>query len=109
MNSFRAIWAVLILVCQTGPAAAYFQDGNALYESCQNPAEQGYCLGYIVGIADAFGVGEHRFCFPDHVKQGQLRDVVMLYLTNHPESRHRPAASLVIYSFNLTSTFRCEQ
>jgi hypothetical protein len=43
MKSFRAIWAVLILVCQALPAAAYyFQDGNALREGINRhePAAQ---------------------------------------------------------------------
>jgi hypothetical protein len=106
MKWSRAIWTILILTFQVAAAGAFYQNGNAVYESCQNtaaPFSRVYCLGYIVGIADA--LNGFRFCIPYHVTQEQIRDVVNLYLTIHPELRHNTAASLVASS--LTSVFPC--
>jgi Ssp1 endopeptidase immunity protein Rap1a len=87
-----------------GTAAADFIYGKTLYGYCQiadDPEEKqkgwgyqnwGLCFGYIQGIFDALHAG-NLFCTPDLVTPGQLKDVVQLYLNDHPEARSRSARS----------------
>jgi hypothetical protein len=90
-----------------GAATAAFTDGNKLFQDCQggdDPRERqqgdpggltewGMCLGYILGVQDA--LEGSSFCVPNGVTQGQLKDVVKLWLHDHPETRHLSASSLV--------------
>jgi hypothetical protein len=49
-------------------------------------------FGYVLGAADA-SVG--LACLPANVTQGQITDIVLKYLGDHPDRRHYRAASLV--------------
>ncbi len=72
--------------------------GNEFLEMCRgNNFEQGYCLGYIVGLGDGISglqileVDRSRWspiCRPKGVTAAQLRDVVVKYIDDHPEERH---------------------
>ena len=97
--------AILVLgAFGSGAMAAVFENGNELYRHCQNEqaesAEQkdtsaGWCLGYILGAYDAVGKN-YAICIPSGVTTGQLKNVVMDWLLNHPEKRDLPAAGLVL-------------
>lgn len=78
------------------PANAGFTDGNELHSHCGDKSGylQGYCDGYIGGVADS--IEQEQLCLPDTVKFGQLRDVVLIFLRDHPQDRHFSASSLVI-------------
>lgn len=55
----------------------------------------------------AGGIWETQgICMEAAVTQGQIVDVVSMYLSNHPEKRHRPALSL--FSEALEEAFPCE-
>ena len=77
--------------------------GNKLLEECEaaEPMRQAFCLAYIIGATDVGGMDgqvfpeRRRTCAPDGVSNGQLRDVVVKYLKEHPETRHYAAALLV--------------
>jgi hypothetical protein len=115
----RAILAVLLV----GPAATppvhatdVFETGNDLLEKCQRQShdfENGVCLGFIVGVADAIAavrprggmVGGWRACPASDVTSGQVRDVVVGFLTGHPELTHRGAATLAAHA--LAEAFPC--
>jgi hypothetical protein len=73
-------------------SAASADHGNELLIACrdQSDLKWGYCMGYIVGVAAASAY----VCPPAEVTKGQMRDVVIRYLQNYPESRHQPAATL---------------
>lgn len=100
-----AVFAATIL--SPAPANADFKSGNDLYQDCTTREDaaayyqkRAYCMGYIVGVADAnstFGAIIRRplFCLSAGVTTGQLVDVVTRYLETHPQSRHYAAASLV--------------
>ena len=103
----RAILVAVGLSCILVQAAdAYYQTGNTLFEECQNLVSDrpdksfflsGTCGGYIVGVQDALE-GSGRFCVPQGpggVNNKQMVDLVMIYLRDHPEIRHLPAAGLV--------------
>jgi Rap1a immunity proteins len=103
----KVIRAVLVaaslssLVIAATTASAGFDDGNALFERCKTytsdratePFNDGVCAGYIVGATDALDRGS-LLCLPD-VTKGQIIDVVILWLRDHPEKRHLGASSLI--------------
>jgi len=92
---------------------SFFATGNDVFSFCSDSpaAAQFYCLGYMVGVADAFasvrvlGVSK-PFCIPNNVTREQVRDVVMQYLTAHPESRHYDGAGEALWA--LEAAFPCQ-
>ena len=84
----------LLLVCTT--AQAQYQSGNELYSDLigRTDAEQMFALGYVVGVVDAYI--QKEVCVPQNVTQGQLAEVVTLFLASRPQIRHQPADVLVV-------------
>jgi hypothetical protein len=72
---------------------------DKLYNACQssNDEDQGVCLGYVMGIADALSSPNGLFglsaCTNKGVKVGELRDIVMKFLENHEAKRRFAAAT----------------
>ncbi len=96
-------------VAQTEPI---FQSGNKLYQLCQskNAFPDGFCLGYVVGIADALtgpkkGYRGRTFCVPVGSIQHQIEDAVKTWLGNNPDKRHINAPDLVAWA--LSEAFPC--
>lgn len=83
---------------------ANFYDGNVLYQKCSDDTAfaQGVCLGYVGGIADSMGSDDAQAnrsqCIDKEATMGQLRDVAIAYLRDHPAERHLSAASLVRFA-----------
>ena len=105
----RAALVFLVFSLWAAEALSAFYDGNALFADCEkgdenNPTEWGICMGYTIGLADAFD--ERMFCVPPNAKQGQVTDVVKLWLRDHPEKRHSAGSSLVLNA--LKEKFPCE-
>jgi Rap1a immunity proteins len=73
--------------------------GNKLLEICQDDAAQ--CVRYIQGVTDGQLAAitatsrDVAYCIPHESTAVQVKDVVVRFLTDHPELRHRPAAMLV--------------
>jgi hypothetical protein len=108
----RAMLVAVALSCLAGEGQAAFLDGNQLFTECRdgdNPqaearlSQWGICYGYIVGVSDAL----KDVCLPNAAKAGQVRDVVALWLRDHPEKRHLPAIDLVTSA--LKEKFPCRQ
>ena len=94
-----------LLISTLGGAHGYFDDGNALLKLCSGPETRLVCMGQITGHYDMMiAVG---FRCPDArgVEKGQVRDVVLKYLRDHPAKRHQPSASLTIAA--MTDAFNC--
>lgn len=83
-----------------------FTTGNSLFDQCSATSSiaKEYCLGYIVGIADALSdvnsdggtIQGARACPPKrNLSQGQVRDVVVQWLQRNPAIRHKGASGLV--------------
>ena len=78
--------------------------GNQLLEWCESQAhfQQAFCLGYITGVTDIDSMDgsvfpeRRRSCVPENVSNGQVSDVVIKYLKDHPEERHLLAAILIV-------------
>jgi hypothetical protein len=89
----------------------FFENGNELLDSCNN--DPPWCLGYVVGIADAMSgaqsvggtVNGWRACLPYGVTEGQVMDVVVQALRAHPQRRHNGASGLVASA--LSEAFPC--
>jgi hypothetical protein len=92
-------------------APTVFIDGNYLYERCVSAEahDASYCLAYVLGASDAIAVesvAKPYVCIPDRVTAGQLKSVIIKYLSDNPKDRHM-VASLSI-SKALWSAFPCE-
>ena len=73
--------------------------GNELLNNCtsKTPMWKTFCLGYVAGIRDA--LPRNIACIPKAVTIGQLQDIVLKYLREHPESRHRGRYPLVVRAY----------
>jgi hypothetical protein len=100
-------WVVVsvsvLLVAAPSISHATFLDGNQLYEICGGTTKvnEASCLAYIDGTTDtleAMRWGENKppDCLPAGSTGKQVRDVVMQYLSSHPQDRAKPAAPLVL-------------
>jgi hypothetical protein len=101
-----------------------FVGGNELSQVCSDGVHdgaRGYCTGYVAGVADALmavtalkanGLAIPSVCLPmkgqvEHgVAPDQVRDVVVQYLTAHPETRHQTAGGLALLA--LQAAFPCK-
>lgn len=99
--------AFLILALFSFSAHADFKDGNKLHSELSDtgPVPRSIAIGYITGIADAYGGTNH--CPPGNVTAGQLNDMVKNYLDNTPSIRHLPAS--IIVSHVLKSVWPCKK
>ena len=90
-----------------------FVSGNELYSYCQSASsvDQGICTGYIGGVVDSqitvlTALKLHNpVCGPQNVTTGEMKDIVLRSLREHPEERHYTAASLVLGA--LAEAFPC--
>jgi Ssp1 endopeptidase immunity protein Rap1a len=83
------------------------EKGEATYY--QNQAT---CRSYVVGVLDTFNFFDEvqkqpRICLPSNATQGQMMDVVVKYLQDHPAERQYPAAAIVFSS--MYDSFRCKK
>lgn len=120
-----SIGLALALVCSSAPAAAQvatadIDNGNGFYAACRSgEVERIVCVtylkGFVAGQYAAWGyagsVGASpkwwpTFCFPKTVNYGQMVDVVIKKLEEHPEIRHLPTGLLIQNIFN--GTFKCD-
>jgi hypothetical protein len=110
----RLSGALAIVAGLLWPASAFCQEeldffisGNQLYKQCSFPlgsADRAFCLGYVAGIADAFG-GDGSACVPKEVTLQQATDVIMNELRAVPRYRHITASLLA--GAALGKAFRC--
>lgn len=81
--------------------ALMFNNGNMLLADCTGSTSGvSQCIGYLKGVADALrslglADGLRTVNVPVGVTGGQLKDIVVQYIQEHPEMRHVAAAQLV--------------
>jgi Ssp1 endopeptidase immunity protein Rap1a len=92
------------LAISSPPTLANYLTGKDLYADCSKPQgsfSQGFCSGYISGVVDAVEhyqvskAAEKSVCVPKEVSIGQVKEIVVRYLTQHPDQRTTTASSLV--------------
>ncbi|MCA1338092.1 Rap1a/Tai family immunity protein [Pseudooceanicola marinus] len=102
------------------PSKAQQVSGNSLYSACRSESgvELGFCVGFVLGAIEGESFGAFiviqrlmpgqttdesnsainaflAHCIPSDATNEQLRDIVVRYLSDHPESRHFPARGLI--------------
>lgn len=90
-----------ILLSFSAPSKAEFYTGNEMYGYCTSKKEllAGMCIGLAGGYFDGF-IGAFRCNIPtENVTIKQVQDIIMQYLTQHPELRHLQAVLLAYRSF----------
>lgn len=70
------------------------------------PASKAACLNYVLGVADTLGATRNA-CLPPDVTEDTIREIVIKYLRDNPESRHVGAASQV--GISLMAAFPCKK
>jgi hypothetical protein len=101
---------IAILSCLlVGEAKADFTSGNELWDACQanlatEPIKATFCIAYIVGAGETFrALNGGYYCVPDNVPNGQLIEIVKLYLWAHPEKRQDSAPTPITLAFKKNS------
>ena len=110
---------VFLMLFVALPVQADFYDGNALYagladyrtEPMRDIVTASAATGFVLGVADTLrGFGDSRtglqFCLPSEATRGQVIDLVLAYLRDHPELRHYTAWSLTAAALSLA--FPCK-
>lgn len=101
----------------TLPAQADFMDGNTLAGLCAADVEweSGGCVGYIVGVADAFdhrhlantgGVDGGKYCIPDSATREEIVGLVVKSLDENPNDL--PNLALYLVSNAFVDAFDCD-
>ena len=111
---FRSIIAIAVFIFYVGlsalPAQAEFMKGNILSGLCaaDDEWESGGCVGYIVGVADAFdhlhwsstgGLDGGKYCMPDSATRQEIVGLVVKSLNENPDKLNNPALHLVSNAF----------
>ena len=105
------LWPVSV----SSQQARFFATGNDLFRFCSagGATSESLCNGYVAGVVDTVGVFEAIFgvtkitCVEKNVSNEQVKQIVMQYLTAHPETRHLGAAGLVFAA--LQPAFPCKE
>jgi len=100
--------------------------GNDYLKICENPTtdmSKGLCLGWFAGLYNGLQLGTWAFvgpeeapdgynplepygvCIGEGVQNGQVMDIFVKYLKDHPEQRHYTSSSLFVTS--LSEAFPC--
>jgi hypothetical protein len=89
------IAAATLTIPSTG-ALAVGWTGNDIQSKCavSSAFVNGTCMGYILGLFDAFEV-QQLIC-PGEIANGQKVDVVFEYLRENPATRHQIAPTLIL-------------
>src|SRR5436190_1415229 len=98
-----ATYLILAIALVGGDAWADFQTGNELLQACEG-TDRLLCRGSVMAIADVLDY-QMDACVPIRATVGQLVDVVVKYLREHPKDRHHAAAALIITA--LPEAFPC--
>lgn len=128
-SAFSVLCAALVLF--SGHSAnAQSISGNELQETCvsQDPVFGGFCIGYILGAIEGMSLGAYAVlgaagedetseainasissflghCTPAEATNDQLRDVVVKYLHDNPETRHMSGRILILQA--MQQAFPC--
>lgn len=106
--------AASALVFSSGSALAAdegtpFERGNQFLRLCETKTWQLACRSYALGVyhgsIPSKNQGDFRYCLPEGVDFGQMYDVAIGYMRNHPERTHYGAFLLILESWQ--AAFPC--
>ena len=108
MNGVQTLMISLFLVSAFfRPAEAHFVTGDDLLKNCTSTDKDQrlFCTGVIVGYYEMLTFVQAN-CGDDSEKTaGQIEDVVVKYLKEHPAERSKPAAS--VSAIAISEAFKC--
>jgi hypothetical protein len=105
------LWPIPVFSETTTHDTVSFVVGRDLFGFCSNRSanSQSFCNGYLAGVADALSVvntmGVKTACLQLNIANEQVKDIVMQYLTAHPEKRDLAAAGQGLMA--LQAAFPC--
>lgn len=79
------------------PARAEWMNGEQLAETCAGkvPVDRAMCLSYVMGVMDGVRYLDAPPRTPIGTSAGEVRDVVVAYLGEHPEARELQGREIV--------------
>ena len=107
-------YAVFLLFLPCAGLAQGIKNGNHIYSECRSDvqAEEALCIGYIAGVAEVFLAfardlpeSQRPFCTAPGQTVGQLTDVVLKWLDEHPEKRHLNGSDVIALA--MAGAFPC--
>src|SRR5262249_22225329 len=111
MNFRTLMISIFLAFAFFGSAEAHFVTGNDLLKNCTSTEKDTaygqhlFCTGIIVGYYEMLTYLQ-TYCGDDSKKTaGQIEDVVVKYLKEHPAERSKPAAS--VSAIAITEAFKC--
>jgi hypothetical protein len=91
VKTIRIIFTTVFLLSPTFAFSARgFVTGNDLFSKCSSNSP--LCMGYIAGVSDVMSTNGD-ICLPDNATVQQIVDIVVKYLSDHPDRRHYSASS----------------
>lgn len=112
--------AIVILVLFSALALAHsaqadFKGGEELYGLCIRPNDVralSFCIGYVAAIGDVLGTGDGvisgwRACLPPGATQGEVAQIAIQWMKEHPENRAFGASDVVAQA--LANTYPCSK
>ena len=111
----KALLALCAITPFYAPVTATAYTGNQLLQDCETTNVSSlYCLGYINGFSLGFAFVMNRWqvepkliCIPEGVTNGQIKDIVVQYIRENPQTRHESAQFLIVWS--LEKAFPCRR
>jgi hypothetical protein len=97
---YRSLIVIVAALLSTKAMADFDRTGNTWFEACK--ANQAICATYIWGLVDGDNFqaqirsSKPALCIKPGMSFGQLSDVLMKYLQDHPEERHEDFRNLTL-------------
>ena len=111
MNVRTLMISIFLASAFFGPAEAHFVTGNDLLKDCTSTdkdtayGQHLFCTGIIVGYYEMLTFLQFN-CGDDSKKTaGEIEDVVVKYLKEHPAERSKPAAT--VSAIAISEAFKC--
>ena len=110
----KLLLAFAFVIATLGPVSA--NDNEIIFEACKARSEdkksKSICEWYIVGVLDGFAVsyassGFHIFCAPEHVTTGQIIELIVAWIINHPQDKQYTGA--IVIARALKNAFPCQE
>ena len=108
---------ISVMLISLSVNAGAFKSGFTFMQKCSSAKAQdwGICLGYVQGVADSlenlkqWGVelNQGYACFPERIKGEELRDAIVIYMADNPETLTYSAAGTSIKA--LVATYPCDK
>ncbi len=102
------VFLIILVAFDTSKASSSDITGNPVFELCKEDVFT--CGIFAVGFQSGVYVGEtypSAICIPDTTTLGQLGEVLVKYMEEHPAERHKPIGAIASSAFLIA--FRCNQ